>query len=117
MPKAKSKTPMTETGSVPEDIIEIEHEPQEDTIGHGVVNPIEVCHHVQLLDESIQALELKIKMGEIKNILKDALEDIHKVVTKTVPYMKDANTADVLKSIKDPTRLILHQRSEKVEQL
>ena len=105
-------------GDVPEeDIIEIEDEPQEDTVGHGEVNPIEACHHVQLWDEAMQTLELKVKMGEIKNILKDALEQIYNVISKTVPYMKEANTASVLKSIKDLACLILHEKSENVEQL
>ena len=54
---------VTETRSVPEeDIIEIKNEPQEDTVGHGVVNPIEARHHVQLLDEAMQALEAKVKL-------------------------------------------------------
>ena len=65
----------------------------------------------------MQTLELKVKMGEIKNVLKDALEQVHNVISKTVPYMKEANTAAVLKSIKDLTCLILHERSENVELL
>ena len=100
-----------------EDIIEIEDEPQEDTVGHGVVNPIEARHHVQLLDKAMQTLESKIKMGEIKNVLKDALEQVHNVISKTVLQMKEANTAGVLKSIKDPTCLILHEKTVNVEQL
>ena len=79
--RAKSKTLVAEVVDVlEEEIIKIEDEPQEDTVGHGVVNPIEACHHVQLLDEAMQTLESKIKMGEIKNILKDALEQVHSVI-------------------------------------
>ena len=118
MSKAKSKTLVTEARSVPEeDIIEIKDEPQEDTGVHGVVNPIEVYHHVKLLDEAIQALEAKVKTGKIKNVLKDALEEVYQAISKTVPSMKEASTADVLKSIKDLTCLVLHKGPEQAEQL
>ena len=109
---------VTEERSVPEeDIIEIEDEPQEDTRGHGVVNPMEARHHVQLLDEVMQALEAKVNTGEIKNILRDTLEEVYQAISNTVPAMKEASTADVLKSIKDPTCLILHEGLEHTEQL
>ena len=76
MPKATQKTSSTE--AVAKEVIEIEDEPQEDTGGHRVVNPIEGRHHIQLLDEAMQALEAKTKTGEIKNVLKDALEEVYK---------------------------------------
>ena len=37
--------------------------------------------------------------------------------SKTVPHIKEANAAGLLKSIKDPTCLILHEKSAHVEQL
>ena len=43
MPKAKEKS-VLETA---EEVIEIEDDPQEDTGGHGMVNPVEACHHIQ----------------------------------------------------------------------
>ena len=115
MPKATQKTSSTEAEA--EEVIEIEDEPQEDTGGHGVINSIEVWHHVQLLDEVMQALEAKVKTGEIKNVLKDALEEVYQAISNTVPSMKEASTADVLKSIKDPTCLVLHEGLEHAEQL
>ena len=67
MPKARSKTLVSEEKSVSEEeVIEIEDDPQEDTGRHGVVNPMEARHHVQLLDEVMQALEAKVNTGEIK---------------------------------------------------
>ena len=78
---------------------------------------MEVWHHVQLLDEAMQALEAQVNTGEIKNILRDTLEEVYQAISNTVPAMKEASTADVLKSIKDLTCLVLHEGSEHVEQL
>ena len=43
MPKVKENS-VLETA---EEVIEIKDKPQEDTGGHGVVNPVEVHHHIQ----------------------------------------------------------------------
>ena len=118
MPKASSKTLITEEKSVSEEeVIEIEDDPPEDTGGHGVINPIEAWHHVQLLDEAMQALEAKVNTGEIKNILRDTLDEVYQAIINIIPSMREASTADVLKSIKDPTCLVLHKGLERAEQL
>ena len=60
MPKVKEK-------SVPaEEVIEIKDNPQQDTGRHGVVNLVEAWHHIQLLDEAMQTVEVKVNTGEIK---------------------------------------------------
>ena len=43
MPKTKKKI----VPNMAEDVIEIEEEPEEDTGGHSVINPVEACHHTQ----------------------------------------------------------------------
>ena len=63
----KNRMPKVKEKSVPEEeVIEIEDEPQEDTGEHGVVNPVEARHHIQLLDEAMQMVEAKVNTGEIK---------------------------------------------------
>ena len=62
-------------------------------------------------------VETKINSGEIKNILKDALEEVHTAISIVMPAMREANTANVLKSIKDLTCLMLNKGSEQAEQL
>ena len=74
-------------------------------------------HHIQRVDEAMQAVKAKISSGEIKYILKDALEEVHTAISIVIPAMREANTADVLKSIKDPTCLVLHKGSDQAEQL
>ena len=118
MPKASSKTLITEEKSVSEEeVIEIEDDPPEDTGGHGVINPMEAWHHVQLLNEVMQVLEAKANTGEIKNILRDTLDEVYQAISNIIPSMREASTADVLKSIKDLTYLALHKGSEHAEQL
>ena len=65
----------------------------------------------------MQTVEAKINSGVIKNILKDALKEVHTAISIVMPAMREANAADVLKSIKDLTYLILHKGSEQAEQL
>ena len=55
-------------------------------------------------------VEAKVNTGEIKNILKDALDEVHQAISSIIPAMREASTADVLKSIKDPTCLFATQR-------
>ena len=46
-----------------EEVIEIkEDEPEEDTGGHGVINPVEAKHHIQRLDEALQMM-MKLSGG------------------------------------------------------
>ena len=114
MSKAKGKSaPMTDEVEV----IQVEDDPEEDTGGHGVTNPVEACHHIQWLDEAMQTVQAKIYAGEIKNFLKDAIEEVYTAICIVIPTMKEAGTHNVLKSIKDPTCLALHNASEQAEQL
>ena len=78
---------------------------------------MEAQHHIQLLDEAMQMVETKVNTGEIKNILKDTLEEVHQDISSIIPALREASAADVLKSIKDLTCLVLHKRSEQAEQL
>ena len=57
----------------------------------------------------MQTVEAKINSGEIKNIMKDALEEVHTAISIVIPAMREASAANVLKSIKDPTCLMLHK--------
>ena len=82
-----------------------------------MINTVEAHHHIQRLDEVMQMVEAKIKTGEIKNILKDALEEVHIATSIVIPAIEEGSAAKVLKSIKDLTCLMLHKGSEQVEQL
>ena len=62
-------------------------------------------------------IKAQINSGEIKNVLKDALEEVHMATSIVIPAMKEASATNVLKSIKDPTCLMLHKGSEQAEQL
>ena len=101
MLKAKGKSIAT-TGD--EEVIEIEgNESEEDTGGHGVINPVEAGHHIQRLDEALQNMMMKISGGEIKDILKDTLKEFQDAIAKIMPLMCDTNPLIILRAIKDPT--------------
>ena len=101
-----------------EEVILVRYEEVEkDTGGHSATNPVEACHHIQWLDEAMQTIQAKIGAGEIKDVLKDTLEEVYIVICIVIPTMKEASTHDVLKVIREPTCLGLHKGSKEVEQL
>ena len=90
-------------------IIVGDEETEVDTGGHSATNPVEACHHVQDLDEVMQTIQAKVNAGEIKDVLKDALEEVYMAICIVMPAMKDARTHNILKAIRDPTCLALHK--------
>ena len=115
MPKAEEKTI-----SVPEEekVIKIEEdEPEEDTVGHGMINLIEAKHHVQRLDGALQSMMMKLSGSEIKDIIRNTLKEFQEAMTILIPSMSDATPITVLKTIKDPTCLDLCLQMEEVESL
>ena len=115
MPKATQKTTPTEAES--EDVIEIKDDEGQEPEIHRALNPIEVRHHVQRLNEAILNMEARIQGGEIKDVLKDAIQEIKDAICMVMPSMKDAAVLDILRSIKDPTCLAIHPQSEEIEGL
>ena len=110
MAKATQKTIPTE--AEPEDIIEIGDNERQEAETHKALNPIEARHHVQHLNKAILNMEARIQGGEIKDILKDAIQEIKDTILVVMPHMKDAVVLDVLRSIKDPTCLAIHPQSK-----
>ena len=45
---------------------------------YHAINPIEARHHVQRLNEALQMIEAKIEGGEIKDVLKDTIQELKK---------------------------------------
>ena len=113
MPKATQKTSTTE--AEPEEVIKIEDEEGQDTETHRALNPIEARYHVQRLSEAILNMEDRIKGGEIKDVLKDTIQEIKEAICIVMPSMMEANVLDILQSIKDPTCLTIRPQSEEVE--
>ena len=100
-----------------EEVIKIEdNEGQEPEI-HRAHNPIEVRHHIQRLNEIMLNMEARIQGGEIKDVLKDAIQEINDAIRVVMPLMKDAAILDVLRPIKDPTSLAICPQSEEIEGL
>ena len=59
----------------------------------------------------------KLEGREIKNIIKDVLENFKKVILVVMPSMTEANTPMILKTIKDTTCLALCPQTDEVEGL
>ena len=114
MPKVTEKS----TSVQEEEVIKIEDEDlKTEPAGHDAINPIEAQHHVQRLDEALQMLAARIDSGEIKDILKETLEEFKKAICGVMPSMEEANIIGILWSIKDLTCLMLYPQSDEVEGL
>ena len=68
-------------------------------------------------EQSIQAFEAKIVSGEIKDVLKETLEEFKETICVIIPSMMEANIISILQSIKDPTCLALCPQTEQVKGL
>ena len=55
-------------------VINIEEEEAEEATLHGVANPTKVKQHVQFLDKMIEAMAKRIKDDEIKDVMREAVE-------------------------------------------
>ena len=118
MPKATTKTTREEE---PEEVVIIEGGDNdgrtEGTDTHGVVNPSEVRHHIQCMEEVIREMKAKIDMGEMKDVVKAVLKEFQETIKLVMPQMADANTECILKSIKDPTCMALRPHTDKTKGL
>ena len=115
MPKATRKTIPTKEEH--EDIIEIDDDEEHEVEAHKALNPIEARHHVQCLTEAMLKMEGRIQDGEIKDVLRDAIEEIKSAISIIMPQMKDAEVLDVLRATKDPTCLAIHPQTEEIRGL
>ena len=62
-------------------------------------------------------MEARIQDGEIKDVLKDAIEEIKSTISIIMPQMKDAEVLDVLRDTKDPTCLAICPQTEEIKGL
>ena len=94
MAKANQKTSSTEAEV--EEVIEIEDEEEVEMEPYWALNPIEARHHIQRLNETILSMEAKIKDGEVKDVLKDTIQEIKEAIYIVMPSMKEADILDIL---------------------
>ena len=62
-------------------------------------------------------MEAKIQGGEVKDVLKEAIEEIKNVISVVMPQMKNTKVLDVLRAMKDPTCLAICPQTEEIEAL
>ena len=115
MLKATRKTIPAE--EEPNDTIEIDDDEGQEVETHKALNLIEARHHVQRLTEAMLNMDAKIQGGEVKDVLKEAIEEIKNMISVVMPQMKDAEVLDVLRATKDPTCLAIHLQTEEIEAL
>ena len=115
MLKATQKTIPAE--EEPEDNIKISNNEGQEVETHKALNPVEARHHVQHLTKAMLNMEARIQGGEIKDVLKEAIEEIKNAILVVMPQMKDAKVLDVLRVIKDLTCLAIYPQSEEIEAL
>ena len=92
MPKATQKSSSMETET---EVIEIEDKVEMEVEPPCAINSIEARCHVQRLNEAIQMMEAKIDGGEIKDILKDAVQEIKEAICIVMPSMSEGNVRNI----------------------
>ena len=82
--------------SKPDDKIFEEEEGGEESVElHGVINPQEASRHVLSLNKTLNIMENRIKVGEEKDVLKDAVGQSKNVISLTVPQITNTDIAKV----------------------
>ena len=84
---------------------------EEEGVLHGAINEEEATQHRQRLEEVFMAMENKIK-DEEEDTLKEAITGCKTIITMIMPSMAEANPTIVLESIKDPSCLAIHPRTD-----
>ena len=81
--------------------------PEEELVGHiGMANPCQVAEHQQLMMDTLQDFHQHIKDGEVKDVLKQLLEEMKEIISKVY---KPINQADILAILcATPTLCALH---------
>ena len=74
---------------------------------YHAINLIEARHYVWRLNKALQVIEAKIEGGEVKDVLKDAVQEFKETICMVMPSMVEENIMDILHSIRDPTRLTI----------
>lgn len=100
------------------DIIEVEDDEINEAVieadMHRVANTMEVKQNVWCLDEALQDMMTHIEGGEVKEMLKWALEEFKDEIVRIMPQMMEADIMSILKAIKDPMCLTMHPQTEEV---
>ena len=84
---------------------------------HGVINTWEACRHVCSLDETLGNMDMRVKEGEVKDVLKDTITQFKNTISLTVPQVVEADVAKVIHSVSDFMCLVLRPRMEEREQM
>ena len=101
MPKAANKRPMEAEEDM--EIVEEEEMVTEETSLHGVSNPMEGAKHVRMLDQGLENMDPRIKLGEMKDVMKEVIGHFKDIISKVVPQVAMVNITIILRSVKDPT--------------
>ena len=115
MPKATNKRSMEAEEDV--EAIEKEEMVAKEMSLHGVANPMEAAKHVCLLDQTLENMDAKIKLGKIEDVIKEAVECFREIIMKVVPQVAEANVRTILHSMRDPKCMAIRPQTEEMEQL
>ena len=74
-------------------LLEAEDEPS------GIVNKCQTAHHRRLITDALQEFKRQCKAGEVKDILRQLLEDMKDIITRVYPNMVEADVKAVLRAI------------------
>ena len=81
----------------------------------GIINKYKAAHHRRLIADALQEFKRQCEAGEVKHILRELLEDMKEVITRVYPSMVEADVKAVLRSIPDPTCLVMRWQTMEVE--
>ena len=107
-----SKEPLSDM-----EIIEGKEETEKAEGLHRVINPREAARRVQMLDETLNNMDTRIKSGKVKDIIKDAITQFKDIISRIVPQVAEADITKVMHSISDPMCLALRPRTEEREEM
>ena len=110
----QQRTTLAEGGlpnsSKPKDI------PEEEPVGHiGVANRHQAAEHQQLMVDALQNFHRCIKDGEVKDVLKQLLEEMKEIISKVYEPINQANVLVILCTTPGPTCAALLLVSEEAE--
>ena len=81
----------------------------------GVTNKCQAVHHRRLITDTLKEFKRQCKGGEVKDMLRQLLEDMKEVITRGYPSMVEVDVKAVLRSILDPTCLAMRWQTMEVE--
>ena len=102
-------------GGTPEPI-EMKKAPEEETLGSmAIVNPCQAAHHQQLMKDAIQDFQHRIEGGDIKDILKQLIEEMKSIISRVYEPINQDNVLTILHATPDPMCTALRPVSAETE--